>query len=232
MPALLPAYHAASRGTRQPAAVLSSRQSFLWKKNLTPCAACARKLLTHRVCCGEVAQLGEHRLRKAGVEGSNPFFSTTNFQRARKLSACEPFSVAVSVSAACSISVRKISPCQQWAGSVCALPAFFILMTSKQLLTGVLLEDFQFEMLCVSNYTACRFAEKRGFSAHSGQGGAVPPPRVSPFSKLKHSNRLIGSGPVEYRPDRGRIVNVKLQFTKNGKSVLKLDRMQKKNDFL
>ena len=27
--------------------------------------------------CGEVAQLGEHRLRKAGVEGSNPFFSTT-----------------------------------------------------------------------------------------------------------------------------------------------------------
>ena len=25
---------------------------------------------------GEVAQLGEHRLRKAGVEGSNPFFST------------------------------------------------------------------------------------------------------------------------------------------------------------
>ena len=26
---------------------------------------------------GEVAQLGEHRLRKAGVEGSNPFFSTT-----------------------------------------------------------------------------------------------------------------------------------------------------------
>lgn len=94
MPALLPAYHAASRGTRQPAAVLSSRQSFLWKKNLTPCAACARKLLTHRVCCGEVAQLGEHRLRKAGVEGSNPFFSTTNFQRARKLSACEPFFVA------------------------------------------------------------------------------------------------------------------------------------------
>ena len=51
----------------------------------------------------------------------------------------------------------------------------------------VVLEQFQFETLCVSNHTACRFAEKRGFSAHFGPGGAVPPPRVSPFSKLKRS---------------------------------------------
>ena len=29
--------------------------------------------------------------------------------------------------------------------------------------------------------------KKRGFSAHFGPGGAVPPPRVSPFSKLKRS---------------------------------------------
>ena len=51
------------------------------------------------------------------------------------------------------------------------------------------LEHFQFETLRVSNHTACRFAEKkRGFSAHFGPGGAVPPPRVSPFSKLKRSS--------------------------------------------
>ena len=47
-------------------------------------------------------------------------------------------------------------------------------------------EQFPFEMLRISNHTACRFAE-RGFSAHSGPGGAVPPPRVSSFSKLKFS---------------------------------------------
>ena len=29
--------------------------------------------------------------------------------------------------------------------------------------------------------------KKRGFSAHFGPGGAVPPPRVSPFSKVKRS---------------------------------------------
>ena len=39
----------------------------------------------------------------------------------------------------------------------------------------MVLEHFQFETLCVSNHTACRFAEKRGFSAHFGPGGAVPP---------------------------------------------------------
>ena len=49
------------------------------------------------------------------------------------------------------------------------------------------LKHFQFEMLRISNHTACRFAEKRGFSAHVGPGDAAPPPRVSPFSKLKRS---------------------------------------------
>ena len=49
------------------------------------------------------------------------------------------------------------------------------------------LKHFQFEMLRISNHTACRCAEKRGFSAHFGPGGAVPPPHVSPFSKLKRS---------------------------------------------
>ncbi|WP_300810671.1 hypothetical protein, partial [uncultured Desulfovibrio sp.] len=29
--------------------------------------------------------------------------------------------------------------------------------------------------------------KKRGFSAYFGPGGAVPPPRVSPFSKVKRS---------------------------------------------
>ena len=31
------------------------------------------------------------------------------------------------------------------------------------------LEQFQFEMLCISNHTACRFAKKRDFSARFGQ---------------------------------------------------------------
>ncbi|WP_291485891.1 hypothetical protein [Desulfovibrio sp.] len=49
----------------------------------------------------------------------------------------------------------------------------------------VLLNHFQFETLCVSNPAACRFAEKHGFSARFGPGGAVPP-RVFPFSRAKH----------------------------------------------
>ena len=32
--------------------------------------------------------------------------------------------------------------------------------------------------------------KKRGFSAHFGPGGVVPPPRVSPFSKLKRPGRI------------------------------------------
>ena len=62
------------------------------------------------------------------------------------------------------------------------------------------LEHFQFETLRISNHTACRFAEKTRFfrSLLAGRrcaaasrfrpGGAVPPPRVSPFSKLKRSS--------------------------------------------
>ncbi len=45
------------------------------------------------------------------------------------------------------------------------------------------LEHFQFEMLCISKHTACHFAEKAHFSAHFWPGGAVPPLRVSPFSR-------------------------------------------------
>ncbi len=39
-------------------------------------------------------------------------------------------------------------------------------------------EHFQFE---TRNHTACRFAEKACFSVQFGPGGAVLPPRVSPF---------------------------------------------------
>ncbi len=59
------------------------------------------------------------------------------------------------------------------------------------------LEHFQLEMFCISNHTACRFAEKAGFSAHFGPGGAVPPPRVSPVSKLKRS---MPAQPLETPP--------------------------------
>ena len=48
------------------------------------------------------------------------------------------------------------------------------------------LEPFWFETRCVSNHTACRFAEKTWFSARFGPGGAVLPPRVPPFSKTRH----------------------------------------------
>ena len=33
------------------------------------------------------------------------------------------------------------------------------------------LNHFQFEMLCISNHTACHFTEKRGFSAYFGADG-------------------------------------------------------------
>ena len=52
---------------------LPSRQNCLTSRTILPIGLFLR-LAFH---CGEVAQLGEHRLRKAGVEGSNPFFSTT-----------------------------------------------------------------------------------------------------------------------------------------------------------
>ena len=43
--------------------------------------------------------------------------------------------------------------------------------------------------------------KKRSFSAHFGPGGAVPPPRVSPFSKVKRSKTAGGSpGPAGFPP--------------------------------
>ena len=54
-----------------------------------------------------------------------------------------------------------------------------------------LLEHFQFEMLRISNHTACRFAEKTRFFAHFGPGGAVPPPRLPPFPMIKRSGKLF-----------------------------------------
>ena len=53
------------------------------------------------------------------------------------------------------------------------------------------LEQFQFEMLRLANHTVCRFAEKARFSALFRPGGAVPPPRVSSFSKLKRSKSFF-----------------------------------------
>ncbi len=58
------------------------------------------------------------------------------------------------------------------------------------------LEHFQFESIfslkCFAFQTIRPVVsrKKRGFSAHFGPGGAVPPPRVSPFSKLKRSSPL------------------------------------------
>ena len=54
----------------------SCMQNCLTRRSVLPIGQFLR-LAFH---CGEVAQLGEHRLRKAGVEGSNPFFSTTNIK--------------------------------------------------------------------------------------------------------------------------------------------------------
>ena len=49
------------------------------------------------------------------------------------------------------------------------------------------LEHFQFETRCVSNHTACRFAEKTLFFRLVWAGRRCRPPRVLPFSKLKRS---------------------------------------------
>ena len=35
------------------------------------------------------------------------------------------------------------------------------------------LKYFLFEMLCIPNHTACRFTEKRGFSAYFGADGVA-----------------------------------------------------------
>ena len=63
-------------------------------------------------------------------------------------------------------------------------------------------EHFPFETLCVSNHTAWRFAEKTRSSAWFGPGGAVSPPRVSSFSKVKRfsdARPQDGSGPCPAR---------------------------------
>ena len=73
------------------------------------------------------------------------------------------------------------------------------------------IEHFQFEMLRISNHTACRFAEKCVFSAHFGPGGAVPPPRISPFSKVKRSKTLQGQNSLS----RAVFLRVNLQKTKH-----------------
>ena len=52
------------------------------------------------------------------------------------------------------------------------------------------LEHFQFEMLRISNHTACRFAEKaRFFPLTLGRAALCRRLRVSPFSKLKRSKK-------------------------------------------
>ena len=53
----------------------------------------------------------------------------------------------------------------------------------------ILLERFQFEMRCVSNHTACRFAEKRSFSATLGRAALCRRLRVSTLKKLKRSGK-------------------------------------------
>ena len=60
--------------------------------------------------------------------------------------------------------------------------AFFI---SRCGMHGQLPEHFQFEMLCISNHTACRFAAPLFFRSLRAGRRCAAPPRVSPFSKLK-----------------------------------------------
>ena len=52
------------------------------------------------------------------------------------------------------------------------------------------LDQFQSETRRVSDHAACRFAEKRGFSARFGPGGAAPPPRVFTFFKAETLLRI------------------------------------------
>ena len=92
------------------------------------------------------------------------------------------------------ISVRSIQQSQKTLKRL-FLPAYFLLKTNptrsfpRQTRNTSHIEHFQFEMLRISNHTACRFAEKPRFSAHFGPGGAVPPSRVSPISKVKRSDK-------------------------------------------
>ena len=52
------------------------------------------------------------------------------------------------------------------------------------------IEHFQFEMLCISNHTVCRFAKKR-FSRSLGPAALAP--RVPPFSKAKRTKNALSS---------------------------------------
>ncbi len=72
-------------------------------------AAC-RTLLTSKLfilikkSSGEVAQLGEHCLRKAGVEGSSPFFSTKYFKGLLIVS--KPFFIYVHILGTCATTAH------------------------------------------------------------------------------------------------------------------------------
>ena len=50
---------------------------------------------------------------------------------------------------------------------------------------------FSLKHFAFQAYTAWRFVGKRGFSAHFGPGGAVPPPRILLFSTAKCSMALL-----------------------------------------
>lgn len=50
---------------------------------------------------------------------------------------------------------------------------------------GLLWTHFSCKMLCAPHHTTCRFAGKNGFSARFRPEGAVPPPCVAPFAKVK-----------------------------------------------
>lgn len=69
-------------------------------------------------------------------------------------------------------------------------------------------EQFQFETLCIPNHMACHFAEKTRFFRLVLPGGAVPPPHIVPFSKIKRSIACLwGRRALRVAVDAGRALS-------------------------
>ena len=66
-----------------------------------------------------------------------------------------------------------------------------------------LIEHFQFETLCVSNHTACRFAEKARFFRSVQNGRRCAAARLLPAAKAKHSGSHCTPGTTVRSQRRG-----------------------------
>ena len=73
---------------RRPASAFRKAEADLWREATTELLSHAGRAIAPGA--GDVAQLAEHRLCKAGVEGSSPFVSTRSVTRSTQVSGLVP----------------------------------------------------------------------------------------------------------------------------------------------